>query len=191
MIGGIVLFAGLICASASATTTSSDQVQESAKSTKQQEPIAIQLKQFKVTKGEGTEEKLGDASVVLPGDVIEYRAVYSNRGLKALPVVATLPIPDGTEYVKESADSQNKIPHTVAQKDSKFSTEPLIQKVNAVGDAKKPQPVPYSMYRYVRWDLGQLLPGSSVEVRARTKVISNQDGEAHVENKTTTDYSKN
>ncbi len=135
-------------------------------------PIAVSLKQFKVVKDGRDDVKFVDASVVVPGDVIEYRAIYSNTGTGAVPVVATLPIPLSLEYLKDSASAKN-IAHTVALKDSQFSKEPLLQKVVTASGATLSQPVPYASYRYVRWDLGNLSPGKSVEVSVRAKVAQN------------------
>ena len=182
-LGSLAAFAALIFISATSIHAIPAQAETVTANKAVQEPIAVQLKQFKVTKTEKNEETLADAAVVLPGDVIEYRATYSNLSSKALPVVATLPIPEGTEYIKESAHADNKITYTVAQKDSKYAKEPLLQKVAASGELETLRPVPYASYRFVRWDLGQLSPGTSIEVRARAKVSINQDGDVHAENK--------
>jgi uncharacterized repeat protein (TIGR01451 family) len=155
-----------------------------ALSVKKQSPIVIQLQQFKVAKDAKGEIKFDEATAVLPGEVIEYRATYSNQGTTALPVVATLPIPEGLEYVKDSAKANNKIAHTVAQKDAQFSNEPLVQKVSTASGATLSQPIPYSSYRYVRWDLGRLSPGNSIEVSVRAKVAQNLEVDVSAEDKT-------
>jgi uncharacterized repeat protein (TIGR01451 family) len=152
---------------------------------KDQAPIVIHLKQFKVVKDEKGEQQFIDAALVLPGDVIEYRASYANRGKTALPVVATMPIPESMEYIKESAKAKDGLAHKVALKDSQFSNEPLLRKVVTASGATLSQPLPYASYRYVRWDLGRLSPGNSIEVSVRAKVSQNLDVEASVEDKTT------
>ena len=149
-----------------------------AASSKSVAPIAINLKQFKVVKDEKGDVQLLDAALVLPGDVIEYRASYFNRGTTTLPVVATLPIPESLEYIKDSASAKNNIAHTVALKDSQFSIEPLLRKVVTPGGATLSQAVPYASYRYVRWDLGRLAPGNSIEVSVRAKVAQNLEVDA-------------
>jgi len=133
-------------------------------------PIAINLKQFKVIQTEQGEQKLIDAALVVPGDVIEYRATYVNRASVALPVVATLPVPESMEYIKESAKANGNLAHTVALKDSRYSAEPLLQKVTTAGGQIQTQPAPYAAYRFVRWDLGRLPAESSVDVSIRAKV---------------------
>jgi uncharacterized repeat protein (TIGR01451 family) len=148
-------------------------------SSKNVAPIAINLKQFKVVKDAKGEVQLLDAALVLPGDVIEYRATYANRGTTSLPVVATLPIPESLEYIKDSATAKNNIAHTVALKDSKFSNEPLLHKVATAIGTTLSQPIPYASYRYVRWDLGRLAPGNSIEVSVRAKVAQNPEVDAN------------
>ena len=140
-------------------------------------PIVVRLKQFKVVKDAKGEPKLIDASLVLPGDVIEYQATYSNRGLTPLTVTATLPVPESVEYVKDSAKTSANLPHTVALKDSQFAQEPLVRKTTASGGAALTQQVPYAQYRFVRWDLGKLMPGASTEVSIRAQVSQTLEGE--------------
>jgi uncharacterized repeat protein (TIGR01451 family) len=147
-------------------------------------PIAINLQQFKVVKDDQGKTKLVDAALVLPGDVIEYRAVYSNRSGSALPVVATMPIPESMEYIKDSAKTNGKAAHTVAAKDAQYAQEPLQQKVTTASGATLSQPVPYASYRFVRWDLGRLPSGSSVEVSVRTKVSEDLEKDATAADKT-------
>ena len=139
--------------------------------TKTSAPIAISLKQFKVLKDEQGEFKFVDAALVLPGDVIEYRATYVNQSKTALPVIATVPVPESMEYLKDSAKAKNNLAHTVALKDSQFANEPLLQKVVTASGATLSQPVPYASYRFVRWDLGKLAPGSSIEVSVRAPSV--------------------
>lgn len=146
-------------------------------------PITINLKQFKVVKDEKGDIQLLDAALVLPGDVIEYQATYANRSTKALPVIATMPIPESMEYVKDSASAKSSIAHTVALKDSQFSTEPLLRKVVTASGATLSQPIPYASYRYVRWDLGRLAPGKSIEVSVRAKVAQNLEVDANAGDK--------
>lgn len=146
---------------------------DEAASAKNQAPIVVNLKQFKVILDAKGEPKLIDAMVVLPGDVIEYQATYTNRSVNTLAVVATLPVPESVEYIKDSAKSKPQFAHTVALKDSQFVQEPVLKKAVSSSGATLMQPVPYSEYRFVRWDLGRLAPGSTTEVRIRTKVAQN------------------
>ena len=180
--GGFTLFC-LVCAVLFSVTV------HAADAEPGKAPIAIQLKQFKVVKDEQGEQKLIDAALVVPGDVIEYRATYINRSSVALPVIATMPIPESMEYVKESAKAKNNLAHTVALKDSQFANEPLLQKVTTAAGATLSQPAPYAAYRFVRWDLGKLPAGNSIEVSVRAKVSQDLERDAKAAEKTSVQVS--
>ena len=54
--------------------------------------VSVALTQLKVSKGADGKEQFSDAGNIKPGDVIEYRAVYTNRSDKPVNgVVATIP----------------------------------------------------------------------------------------------------
>lgn len=127
--------------------------------------VLIQLTQKRVVVGPQG-EKLEDASTVKPGDVIEYRATYTN--VSKLPVqglVAKLPMPEGLEYQPKSAKPSNATLQ-MAGRDGQFGVEPLQRKL-ADGSV---QTLPYTEYRTMRWNVGQLNAGASVVVSARAKV---------------------
>jgi uncharacterized repeat protein (TIGR01451 family) len=150
-----------------------------ADNAKTQSPIVVNLKQFKVILDAKGEAKYSDASLVLPGDMLEYQATYTNRGTLPLTVTATLPVPEAVAYVKDSAKAKPALAHSVALKDSVFAQEPLTRKVAATGGSTLAQQVPYAEYRFVRWDLGRLAPGASTEVSIRAQVGINQEGEGN------------
>lgn len=152
-------------------------------SAKTQSPIVVNLKQFKVVLDAKGEAKYIDASLVLPGDMLEYQATYTNRSTLPLAVTATLPVPQAVEYVKDSAKAKPALAHSVALKDSVFAQEPLTRKVAATGGATLVQQVPYAEYRFVRWDLGRLAPGASAEVSIRAQVGQNLDSEGNASSK--------
>jgi uncharacterized repeat protein (TIGR01451 family) len=155
----------------------STQAVDSAANAKSQSPIVVSLKQFKVVKEANGDAKFVDGSIVVPGDVLEYRATYTNRGAVPLSVVASLPVPESVEYVKGSAKAKGNIAHTVAQKDAQFAAEPLMKPTLTASGATVMQAVPYSTYRFVRWNLGSMAPGTSTEVSIRTKVSDAQEEE--------------
>ena len=146
-------------------------------------PITIQLRQYKVQTDDKGGTKLTDAALVLPGDVVEYRAIYANRSSTALPVVATLPIPDAMEYIADSAKSDGNLAHVVAQRDAQFASEPLRKTLAGSNGAMLMQTVPYASYRFVRWDLGRLAAGSQIEVSVRAKVSQGLDAVVSSEGK--------
>jgi len=127
--------------------------------------VSINLTQRKVVKDERGREKWIEASQVRPHDVIEYRATYVNTSDKSVKgMTATLPIPEGMEYLPQSALPAVGVQVTAA--DGVFATEPLVRKLS---DGKV-VPVAYGEYRMLRWNIGQMAPGATVVVSARVKV---------------------
>ena len=127
--------------------------------------VAVQLTQHKVFTGADGKESLVDGATVKPGEVLEYRATYINKSNTAVKgVVATLPIPEGLEYRPGSARPGANLVQA-ATKDGVFGAEPLSRKVNG-----KVEPVPYSDYRTLRWNLGSLPARGEAAVSARAAV---------------------
>jgi uncharacterized repeat protein (TIGR01451 family) len=135
-------------------------------------PLHIHLVQFKVDSVSGARTAQADAATVAPGDALEYRATYSNRGAQVLSVDAVLPIPENMEYVPGSANQLAGLQYQVAQQDRQFDSEPLMKMVTDVKGASKQVAVPYADYRFVRWGIGKIAPGTAIEVSMRAKVSS-------------------
>lgn len=128
--------------------------------------VTVVLTQSKVVKGSDGNEQFQDAATIKPGDVIEYKATYTNNtGKPVKGLVADLPIPEGLEYLPRSAKPGASLVKA-ATKNAVFESEPLVRKL-AGG---KTEPVPYSEYRMLRWSLGQLPANGSTAVSARAKV---------------------
>jgi uncharacterized repeat protein (TIGR01451 family) len=149
-----------------------------------QSPVVVTLTQYKLGQDEKCAPHLQDAKVVMPGDVMEYRATYKNQGTTTLSVVATLPVPEGLEYIPDSAmalsANKSRLLHTVALKESQFAAEPLMRKVVLPDGTNVTHAVPYAEYRFVRWNLEQLAPGASVEVSLRARVAQTTEQSAEV-----------
>ena len=93
--------------------------------------LKSELQQFLVTveKGETVFKPVGE---VKPGDLIEYRAVYTNVGKAAVSeVVVDLPIPEATEYQPRTARPAGVLAAVVGRN---FAPEPLMD-LKAVADA--------------------------------------------------------
>lgn len=126
--------------------------------------VGIVLTQAKVVKSADGKEQLVDAATVKPGDMLEYRAVYTNHTDKAVTgALATLPIPDGLVYQPRSARPSARL--QAATKDGVFGAEPLMRQVKG-----KTEPVPYAEYRMLRWNLGSLGAKAQATVSARAVV---------------------
>lgn len=130
------------------------------------EPVKVTLQAFKVVVADG-KESLVESKSAKPGEVLEYRAVYSNVSQKNIKnLAASLPVPAGMEYVAQS----------VRPADAKASTDgvnfaavPLMRKK---ADGKTDEPVPVAEYRALRWTVAALQPGKTFEVSARMRVAS-------------------
>lgn len=131
-----------------------------------QGPVRVKLTQMRV-EVEAGKEKLVPVDSAKPGDVIEYRAVYTNTSRSAVrDLTASLPIAEGLEYQAKSAKASEGLPAVqVAARDGKFGAEPLM-----VTEGEKKVAVPPAQYRVLRWRVGSMAAGGSVTVSARAQV---------------------
>ena len=131
-------------------------------------PIQGVLDQNLVTVGSGGKEVLTPAERVKPGDLLEYRVRYSNKGNSTVNDFAvTLPIPKGLELVAQSDSPRAALASTDG---SKFEPVPLLRKVKKSDGSEATEPVPLAEYRALRWQLGQLGAGKTAQFAARAKV---------------------
>lgn len=129
--------------------------------------VAVELTAQRVTKAQG-KEVLVPADQAKPGELLEYRALYRNDGAgDAKGLMATLPIPRGTEYVAGSA-----LPGRVeASLDGRtFAPVPLKRTVKTPDGRTVEQDVPVAEYRALRWPLGVLASRAQRTVSARVRV---------------------
>lgn len=131
------------------------------------EPVKVNLQAFKVVSANG-KESLVESKTAKPGDVLEYRATYTNTGKKAVTnLAATLPVPQGMEYVALSSQPSSALASVDGQN---FSAVPLMRRQ---ADGKE-QPVPAAEYRALRWKVADLQPGKSFVVSARVRVAAGE-----------------
>ncbi|MDQ7989682.1 MAG: hypothetical protein REI09_08620 [Candidatus Dactylopiibacterium sp.] len=116
-------------------------------------------------------ERFGPAEKVSPGDLLEYRARYVNRGdATARDVEATLPIPaGGVVYVADSARPRSVLASTDG---TLFEAMPLKRTVTLPDGRRQTELVPLAEYRYLRWKLGNLAAGGDVTVVSRVRLTS-------------------
>ena len=129
--------------------------------------VAVELTAQRVTKAQG-KEVLAPADEARPGELIEYRALYRNDGAgEARGLMATLPIPRGTQYVAGSA-----LPRRVeASLDGRtFAAVPLKRTEKTPDGRTIVQEVPVAEYRALRWPLGALPSRDQRTVSARVRV---------------------
>lgn len=134
------------------------------------DPLEILLTVHRITTDAAGKEVATQTREVRPGDLVEYRAVYTNKGEARIEgLVATLPIPVGLAYQPRSASPAGAI---AATSDGVFAAEPLMRKARDASGKDKLEPVPYAEYRALRWQVDALEPGSSISVAARAVVPS-------------------
>ena len=101
--------------------------------------------------------------------MILYTATYRNRGQSAAHnLQATLPIPEGLEYLPTSATPVNAQACTA---DGRFQTMPLQRTVSGPDGKPHTVVVPFAEYRKLRWAIGELAAGKTVKVTARARVL--------------------
>jgi uncharacterized repeat protein (TIGR01451 family) len=125
--------------------------------------VTVALHAFKVSG-----QKLIPTTEAQPGDTLEYQVTYRNAGATpARNVMATLPVPDGgMHYVANSAAPAR----VLASLDGKqYAPVPLTRTV-VRNNQQQTETVPVAEYRFLRWQLGDIAPGSSVQVSSRMRL---------------------
>lgn len=130
--------------------------------------VRVQLTQVKVMLDAQRTELLVSADAVKPGDVIEYRATYTNSGaMTVVNLLATLPIPVGAEWIPDTAKPSN----AEASRDGKlFAAIPLKQSIAHPDGTTSMEVVPVAEYRYLRWTIRELAAGKDTTVTARIRL---------------------
>jgi uncharacterized repeat protein (TIGR01451 family) len=130
--------------------------------------VEARLSVFQVGKNADGKEALLPAEKAAPGETLEYQTLYQNNSQAAVKsLAATLPLPPGLAYVAGSARPAN----AQASIDGKsFAAIPLKVMVKAPSGKLEEQLVPYSDYRALRWNVGDLPVNEKVTVSARALV---------------------
>jgi uncharacterized repeat protein (TIGR01451 family) len=132
------------------------------------EPVTNTLAVHRVVTDPSGKESLASADTARPGDVLEYVASYHNQGPSvAHGLVATLPLPVGTEWVSEEAHPSA----TLASLDgNSFSAIPLKRTVRLADGSSRQELVPLREYRALRWAPTDLGASGDYSVSARVKI---------------------
>jgi uncharacterized repeat protein (TIGR01451 family) len=133
-----------------------------------QAEVQVNLTAHRVSNDAQGKEVLAAGDQAKPGELLEYLAVYRNAGDASVQkLMATLPIPQGMEYVPQTA-----VPAPVmASVDGKtYSPVPLKRKVRLTDGREVVRDVPASEYRFLRWAIGTLPGRQEQAVRARVRV---------------------
>ncbi|MCI0743820.1 MAG: hypothetical protein L0Y58_00290 [Verrucomicrobia subdivision 3 bacterium] len=130
--------------------------------------VVVTLKAQKVTVARDGKETLRLADRATPGEIIQYDAVYKNQSKSGVRnLQPTLPIPAGLEYLPNSA---KPAPAKASIDGKNFSPLPLMRQVALPDGRTKEEAVPYSEYRALRWELGDLDSGKVAVVSARARL---------------------
>jgi uncharacterized repeat protein (TIGR01451 family) len=130
--------------------------------------VKVLLTASKIVMVNGSEQKQS-SDKARPGDTIEYAAEYKNTGKSGVAnVVATLPVPSGMEYLPQSAMPDQA---SASIDDKNYAPIPLKRQVRGVDGRTREEMVPFSEYRSLRWNLGEIGAGSSKPVKARMKLM--------------------
>ena len=132
------------------------------------------MKAFVVTPQADGSESFEVAKSVEPGQVIEYRTVYSNSGDSIISGLAVVgPVPPGTRYLGESASSD--ITHEFEASidgGTSWHNEPLVRMVRQPDGSDKEVVIPPQEYTHVRWKAADSIASNgSQEYRYRVFVL--------------------
>jgi uncharacterized repeat protein (TIGR01451 family) len=131
--------------------------------------LHIALTAQRVVRGDDGKEKLQPADRAFPGEIVQYDALYQNKGDKLIGnVEPTLPIPNGMAYVPDSA----KPAPVKASLDGKtFEPLPIKRKVTLPNGEVEEREVPATEYRALRWFVGEVESGARTTVVARARIL--------------------
>ena len=125
-------------------------------------PIHGNIEAFLINNDGSGSESIEVASQAEPGDVIEYRLVFTNSGeadVFGLNVVN--PIPDNTSFIEQSA--MTAIPSTFMVSidgGETFESTPVTRIETQADGSQKEVVVPPSLYTHVQWKAEEALPSS-------------------------------
>jgi len=132
------------------------------------EDLNIQLTAHRVFTQTNGQEQLAPAQQALPGDIVQYDALYQNRSNRALrQLQPILPIPAGMEYVPDSARPE---PTHASLDGRRFEPIPLKRSVTLPTGQVLEEEVAPGEYRALRWSVGNLAASATTNVVARTRV---------------------
>ncbi len=129
-----------------------------------QEPLVASLEAYKVTAIENAREAFAKADTALPGDIIEYRATYTNTTERVLTSLSLdIPIPAGLTWIAGAPATTNG---TAASPAPGFAS---IDGKNFVALPLDPGIAP-GLVRVLRWNLPSIGPRGVATLALRARV---------------------
>lgn len=136
-----------------------------------QKELQVTMEVKKVAKAADGKESLESADQAKPGDILQYTAVYVNKGKNTLrDLEATIPVPAYTEYVPGSSRPAGAKASVDGQS---FQSIPLRRRVKQADGKEVMQLVPYADYRTIRWFAGNISVNQELKFSTRVRVLSN------------------
>ena len=141
----------------------------------QQPPVISTMEAVIVDTDDDGNEVFRPAETVDPGEIIEYRIAHLNQSSQALSGFTIAgPIPNGTQYVAESASVEDGTLFEVKLPNEDWQSEPAYKTIiNEAGEEERVIADP-SEYVTIRWSLLEALPDqSTAESTYRVRVNTN------------------
>lgn len=127
----------------------------------------------KVVVAPDDKEQFLPADQAAPDEILLYTAVYTNRtGGAVKGLAATLPIPQGVEYLAGTAKPAGV---TASTDGVTFQPVPLKRKVKSVDGTEREELVPTAEYRKLQWTVSELAADASFSASARATILSPQN----------------
>ncbi len=143
-------------------------------------PLKSSLEQYVVEVSDTGEEVFRVADEEEPGTTIEYRLTLTHvgecqkediRDCALAGVMPTVPVPEGTYYVADSATAAPARLEVSIDHGSSWETEPVTRMVVGEDGKEEEVVVPPSQYTNLRWSTaGPLLPEEERRYRYRVRV---------------------
>ena len=134
------------------------------------EEVGVELEAWRVVALLDGSERLEAADHARPGDVIEYRARFTNgTGMTVRGLRGVIPIPAETEYLAATASPAVAEASTDGHS---FSSVPLQRRVQREDGQESWEPVPPAEYRFLRWTVAELAEDEERVVSARVRIPS-------------------
>jgi uncharacterized repeat protein (TIGR01451 family) len=138
----------------------------------QAEPRALVITARNLMAGDERHRARADSNAVLPGDVVEYRLVFTNLNNAAVRDIELKdPIPSGLRYVLGSAkvDRDDTVIEFSVDSGTTYAAQPMVE---VMVDGKPEQrPAPVQRYTHVRWTVRSWVqPGERVTAEFRVRL---------------------
>jgi uncharacterized repeat protein (TIGR01451 family) len=140
------------------------------------EPQALVVTAINLMAGDALHQDMarsgGDSNALLPGDVVQYRLVFTNvTEAPVRSVEFTDPVPPGLTYVTQSArsDRSDVVVEYSVDGGTTYSQQPTVEQV--VGGQRRLVPAAPESYTHVRWRIeGWVQPGAQVTAEFRAEL---------------------